>query len=125
MMLSDEEVNEAAGVAVTTWISEMSAAGFKTVTDVNQREDGWALEQSLAIFLDTSATDLYAKQAANLFQAGVRDPELNRVLTESLQRINVQILRKLLTLGFRVEKLLELCENGQSLSMYFTHDRSH
>src|SRR5687768_18196578 len=116
MMLSDEEVNEAVGVAVTTWVSEMSAAGFKTVTNVNKREDGWALEQSLAIFLDTLATDFYAKQSVNLFQEGVRDPELNRVLTEDVQRINVEILRKLLSLGFRVEKLLDLCENGQSLS---------
>ena len=122
MMLSDEEVNEAARVAVTIWIKEISEAGFKTVTDLNEREDGQTLAESLAIFLDTSATDLRTEQATKLFQGGLRNAELDKVLTESLHRINVQILRKLLTLGFQVEKLLDLYEGGQSLKMYFTHD---
>jgi hypothetical protein len=125
MTMSEGEVEEAARVAVTAWVNQMSARGFKTVSDVNQREDGWAMEQSLAVFLDTAAADLRTEQAASLYQAGLRDAELNRVLTESLQRINVQVLKKLLELGFHVEKLLELCETGQSLGQYFSQGRSH
>jgi hypothetical protein len=122
VMMSDEEVNEAAAAAVSAWISEMSRAGFKTVSDVNQREDGQALEQSLAIFLDTATTDLRTEQAAKLYQAGLRDAELSRVLSDGLHRINVQMLRKLQSLGFHVEKLLDLYESGLSIKMDYTID---
>ena len=115
MTLSDEELSKAAEVSVTAWIQEMSEAGFKTVADVNQREGGRALERSLVVFLNASAKDRYAKQAEILFQAGIRDEELDAVLTQSIDRVTIQILKRLLGLGFQVENLLDQYESGMSI----------
>jgi hypothetical protein len=121
-MLSDEAVDRAATTAVTTWVREMFDAGFKTVAEVNQRDGGRALERSLTVLLNASSANLYAEQAESLFQAGVRDEDLQDVLAQGLNRINVQILRKLRDLGFHVDGLLDLYESGIVSQMDFSLD---
>jgi hypothetical protein len=124
-MMSDAEVADVVLAAVTAWVKEISGAGFKTVPELNELDEGRALEQSLATFLDTTAIDLYPRLAAELSAAGLRDAELQQALNAHLKRINVEILRRLLSLGFRVDRLLEIYESGQPLKPlheYFTLD---